>query len=422
MPVPADQRVLRAPTTAPVRDASTAHAPEQTPARAAFHSVEIQATVAETSELWNALRANALSTPYQSPGLLGPWQTHVADNEGFETAVVVARDEAGRPVALLPLGVRVRLGVRVARFMGGSHTNYNLMVIRLDALDAFTPDECRRLLTEAARALRLDCYALRNQPYAWEGVQNPFAGLPRQPSPDSGYRGPLAPTLDDHLKLFMSSKARSNQRRKMRRFEERGTPRIYRADLPHERARLLDAYLTQKGEQFAARGIPNVFERPGVRNFLADAAAIDGGAPTIDLYGFDLDDEVIAVTGGVSDGARYCGMFISITGSEHSKYSPGEMLMNFVVEDAIRRGIRTFDLGVGAAPYKRVYCPTEEPLFDSIFGVTAKGRSAAAAFSALTGAKVKIKSTPWAYGLIQRVRRWKAQREDEPLAGGADEA
>ena len=119
---------------------------------------------------------------------------------------------------------------------------------------------------------------------------------------------------------------------------------------------------------------------------------------------------MIAVTGGVTDGARYCGMFISITDGEHSKYSPGEMLMNFVVEDSIRRGIRTFDLGVGAAPYKKMYCPKEEPLFVSIFGVTLRGRVAASAFSAVTRTKAKIKSTPWAYELAQRLRMIKARR------------
>lgn len=385
----------------------------------AFETVEIHDDVASVTAEWDELRRDALSTPYQSPGFLGPWARHVAFNEGFTPAVVVARDAKGRAAALVPLGLRIKMGVQVARFMGGSHVNYNLPVIRRDMLAAFNATEIRRLLAEAARALRLDAFALCNQPYAWEGVANPFAALPRQPSPDAGFCGPLASSLEDHLKLFMSAKSRSNQRRKMRRFEERGTPRAYRAVEPAQRARLLDAYFRQKGQQFAARGIPNVFERPGVHAFLAEAAAASGGSPVIDLYGFDLDDEVIAVTGGVTDGARYCGMFISITSGEHAKYSPGEMLMNFVVEDSIVRGIRTFDLGVGAATYKKMYCPNEEPLFDSIFGVTAKGKAAAAAFSAMTDAKARIKSTPWAYRLAQRIRKLGSRRGE--TASGADD-
>ncbi len=383
------------------------------PARA-FETVEVHDEIAPVAGLWDDLRRQSLATPYQSPGFLGPWARHVAFYEGFTPAVVIARDAEGRAAALVPLGVRIKMGVRVARFMGGTHVNYNLPVIRRDLIGVFDESEVRRLLTEAARALRLDAFALCSQPYEWEGVANPFAALPRQPSPDAGFCGPLAPSLEDHLKLFMSAKSRSNQRRKMRRFEERGTPRAYRAVEPADRTRLLDAYFHQKAQQFAVRGIPNVFERPGVHDFLAEAAATSGGAPVIDLYGFDLDDEVIAVTGGVTDGGRYCGMFISITNGEHAKYSPGEMLMNFVVEDSIVRGIRTFDLGVGAAIYKKMYCPREEPLFDTIFGVTPKGKAAAFAFSAMTRAKAKIKSTPWAYRLAQRIRKLKSGRDELP--------
>lgn len=383
---------------------------------AAFVTVETHRDVAAITPLWTALLRDGLATPYQSPAFLEAWIDHAAGPEGVEPLIVVARDAEGLPVALLPFGVKRRFGVRVARFLGGSHVNYNMPVIRRDRLARFGRDETPRLLRAAAEAAGVDAYALSNQPFVWDGLDNPFATLPRQPSPDYGYSGPLAPSLEDHLKRFVSAKSRSNQRRKMRRFEERGTPRIYLAETQAERARLLDAYFAQKGQQFAARGVANVFERPGVRDFLAEACGAKGDAKTVDLYGFDLDDEVIAVTGGVSDGMRYCGMIISITSGEHAKYSPGEMLMNFVVEDSIRRGCRIFDLGVGAAAYKKMYCPDPEPLFESIFGVTAKGRAAAAGVAALAGVKAKIKATPWAYGLLDRFRRTTARRDGpDPL-------
>lgn len=382
----------------------------------AFESVEIHRDLASVAPLWSALLSDAVATPYQAPALLKAWADHAAAHEGVAPLIVVARDPSGRPVALLPFGVSRRLGVAVGRFLGGSHANYNLPVIRRDRLDRFTPAETRRLLELAAEAAGLDAYALANQPYSWDGAQNPFAALPSQPSPDSGFSGPLAPSLEEHLKLFVSAKSRSNQRRKMRRFEERGTPRIYRAETVEERQRLLDAYFAQKARQFSSRGVSNVFERPGVHDFFAEASGLSGATPTIDLYGFDLDGEVIAVTGGVADRSRYCGMFISITDGEHAKYSPGEMLMNFVVEDAIRRGLSTFDLGVGEATYKKMYCPNPEPLFHSIFGVSLKGRAAAAAVGAVAAAKTRIKSTPWAYGLIVKARKALARKDAEPKA------
>lgn len=386
----------------------------------AFASVEIHRDIATVGAEWSALLADALAGPYQNPRFLSSWSTHAGPAEGATPAIALARDERGEAVAILPFCATRRFGVTVARFLGGSHVNYNMAVIRRDRLEAFASGEARRLLVEIAAKAGFDSYHLVNQPVAWMGTPNPLAVLPNQASADQAFSGPLAPSLEEHLSLYVSAKSRSNQRRKMRRFEERGTPRLYRADTAEQRRRLLDAYFRQKAEQFAVRGLDNVFERPGVHEFLAEACGLDGGVPTIDLYGFDMDDEIVAVTGGVADDRRYCGMFISITTSEHAKYSPGEMLMNFVVEEQIRRGLSSFDLGVGAATYKKMYCPDPEPMFDSIYGVTLKGRAVAAAEAAVAALKAKIKATPWAYGLIGKARKALAARNATPAADTAE--
>ncbi|MFL1873968.1 GNAT family N-acetyltransferase [Hansschlegelia beijingensis] len=373
-------------------------------------SIDIHRDGASALGPWSELLRGALATPYQKPGLLLPWIENVAAHEGVQPLIVVARDETGAAVALLPFGVSRRWGVTVARFLGGSHMNYNVPVIRRDHVELFDRGEVDRLFSTTAGLAGIDLFELTNQPEGWEGVRNPFMALPRQPSPDPAFSGPLAASLEEHLKLFVSAKSRSNQRRKMRRFEERGRPHIFRADTDEQRRRLLAAFLSQKAQQFAERGIDNVFAHPGVPEFLSEACGLTGRPAVIDLYGFDLDDETIAVTGGLADAERYCGMFISITSGEHAKYSPGEMLMNFVVEDSIRRGLRTFDLGVGAATYKKMYCPDLEPLYDSIFGLTLRGRALAAAAAAKTAAKARIKANPTAYALVEKIRALRAGR------------
>ncbi|MCC5622955.1 GNAT family N-acetyltransferase, partial [Nostoc sp. CHAB 5715] len=369
---------------------------------------------------WRELLGQAYATPYQSPAFLAAWLANVAGHEAVAPLIVVARDAGGAVVAVLPLGVRRRLSLTVASFLGGAHVNYNLPVIRTDRLSRFTPAETQRLLHEAARAGGIDGFALTNQPFAWNGRPNPFAALPSQPSLDPAFSGPLAATIDEHLALHVSSKTRSAQRRKLRRFEEHGAVRLYRAATAEESGRVLDAYFRQKAERLAARGIDNVFERPGVRDFIRQAAGLDGGRQSIDLYGFDLGPHVIATFGVIADRDRMCGMFNSITSCELARYSPGELLLNFMVEDAIGRGMRCFDLGVGAAPYKALHCPNVEPLFDSVFGVTPLGRAGAAALGGARAAKARIKANPNAYALLTGLRKFRA-RKAAPTAG-ADKA
>lgn len=383
----------------------------------AFASVEIGRTLASAEAAWTDLLPDAFATPYQTPGFLGAWLTNVGPHEGVTPLVVIARDEAGAAVALLPFGVRRRFGLSVARFLGGSHVNYNVPVIRRDRLAQFTPDETRRLMREAARAAGVDGFALANQPHGFNGAPNPFAALPRQPSLDPAFCGPLAATIEEHLKLYVSAKTRSAQRRKLRRFEEQGAVRLYRAESAPEREKVLEAYFRQKAQRLGARGIDNPFEHPGVHDFIRQAAGLDGHAKAIDLYGFDLGEHVVATFGVISNDARMCGMFNSITSCDLARYSPGELLLNFMVEDAILRGMRCFDLGVGAAPYKALHCPEIEPLFDSVFGVTPLGRAAATAVAAARSAKARIKANPTAYGLVARLRKLRARDAARDDAG-----
>ena len=39
------------------------------------------------------------------------------------------------------------------------------------------------------------------------------------------------------------------------------------------------------------------------------------------------------------------------------------------------RGFNKFDLGIGDAAYKQVYCKDAEPLYDSVVPITAAGHS-----------------------------------------------
>ncbi|WP_020184756.1 GNAT family N-acetyltransferase [Methylopila sp. 73B] len=378
-------------------------------AGAAFASIEIHRDVAAVEPLWTDLLGRSLATPYQTPAFLRAWSDHAAEHERTAPLIAVARDGDGAAVALLPFGLRRSFGVTTAAFLGGTHVNYNMPVVRRDRLAAFDAGEVARLIRETARAGAVDLFVLRNQPMAWNGFPNPFAALPRQAAPDEGYSGPLAESLELHLKRFVSAKTRSAQRRKMRRFEEQGVVRLYRAESADDRERVLEAYFRQKAQRLGARGVDNPFAVPGVDRFIRAAAGLDGAGRTVDLYGFDLDEQVIATFAVICDADRMCGMFNSITSGDPARYSPGELLLNFMVEDAITRGMTRFDLGVGAAAYKQMYCPDSEPLFDSIFGVSALGRAVAAAAAAKTAAKARIKANPTAYGLVERLRKLRAK-------------
>ena len=113
----------------------------------------------------------------------------------------------------------------------------------------------------------------------------------------------------------------------------------------------------------------------------------------LELHTLSHGDRIIAVFGALPGAERLSGLFIGHDGDpEIARSSPGEIMVQAVVADAIARGFAEFDLGVGEARYKDEACEIVEPLFDSAFAVTLKGRLAAWAFLAARRAKRAVEA------------------------------
>ena len=83
---------------------------------------------------------------------------------------------------------------------------------------------------------------------------------------------------------------------------------------------------------------------------------------------------MIAIFAGVADGHRFSMMFNTYTMSGNSRYSPGLILMRNIVDHYAERGYRALDLGIGSDDYKRLFCKSDEPIFDSFIPLSLRGK------------------------------------------------
>src|SRR6185437_16601770 len=136
--------------------------------------------VAET--IWRELEARQLATPYQRFDLLSAWQLEVGNREGALPCIVTAHDADGRPLVLLPLTLRRHRGIRIASFMGGKHTSFNMALWDRDFAREATPADRTALVSGLHAHNAVDVLALTQQPRHWQDQLNPLAMLPRQRS------------------------------------------------------------------------------------------------------------------------------------------------------------------------------------------------------------------------------------------------
>jgi CelD/BcsL family acetyltransferase involved in cellulose biosynthesis len=397
--------------SASARSPSPRRAPQGAALRPArpFARVEICEALEDARQAWTALAQQAPASPYQSFDFARVWFATIGAAEGATPLIVVARDESGQPVALLPFARTARGPLRFAVFLGGKDSNFNLGLFRTGG--AWSRGDVAALLAAAGgRATpRLDAFLLCSQPLSWRGIANPLADGKPQPSPSFAYASALPGDFSAWLDARASKEAKKKMRKKRTRLEATAPLVHSRAAGAQEIDRALAAFHAERRARTEAVGVPDPYASAAAQEFLSRLAR-DGA---LELHVLAHGERIIAVFGALPGAERLSGLFIGHDGDpEIARSSPGEIMVQAVVADAIARGFAEFDLGVGEARYKDEACEIVEPLFDSAFAVTLKGRLAAWAFLAARRGKRAVKHSPRLKAVHARLRRLSGRSGD----------
>jgi CelD/BcsL family acetyltransferase involved in cellulose biosynthesis len=368
--------------------------------------VDILTDLAAAEPVWRALEAKGgFSTPYQRYDFCRAWQNSAGRDEHVSPLLVVAVDAEQRPLLLLPLALTQSYSLRVAAFMGGKHTTFNMGLWDRDFAAVATRADLDGLLADLRQQAPADVLALTQQPLAWRGMANPLALWPHQPSVNGCpvlVMPPSAAAPD-----LISSSFRKRLRSKEKKLQALPGYRYAIATDDAEITHLLDWFFQVKPLRMAEQRLPNVFAEPGVEAFVREACMtrLTSGHRAIDIHALCCDEEVIALFAGVADDDRFSMMFNTYTLSPHAHWSPGLILMRHIIDHYAGRGYRALDLGIGSDDYKRLFCKDDEPIFDSFIALTARGRLAAMALAAINRGKHVVKHSPALLGVAQRLRQ-----------------
>jgi CelD/BcsL family acetyltransferase involved in cellulose biosynthesis len=392
-------------TMAAAIESRTAEAPARSRA-SRIADVDIVTDIGLIEPIWRALEGrDQLSTPYQRFDLLSIWQHAVGSRDHVSPFIVIAYDAERRPLLLLPLALQSCHGVRIASFMGGKHTTFNMALWDTNFAREASAEDLAVLLSKLRERAAADMLALTQQPRSWRDVPNPLALLPHQASVNGCPVLTMPPGAA--LAALIGNSLRRRLKTKEGKFKTLPGYRYHVASTDAEIGRLLDWFFHTKPLRMAEQKLPNVFAEPGVEDFIRGAcmAKLADGGRAIDIHALECDEEVIALFAGVADDHRFSMMFNTYTMSGHSRFSPGLILMRSIIDDYAGRGYGALDLGIGSDDYKRMFCKGDEAIFDSFVPLSPRGRLAVAAMSAINRGKRLVKHNQTLFRLAQRLRR-----------------
>jgi CelD/BcsL family acetyltransferase involved in cellulose biosynthesis len=366
-------------------------------------SIDIVRDLASTEATWRGLEQQ-FCTPYQRFDFLSAWQREVGEREGLTPFIVIAFDAERQPLLLLPLALRQAYGARCVHFMGGKHSTFNMALWDKDFALSATQADLEALVAALSERCEADVLALHQQPLRWRDAPNPLALLPHQSSAND------CPLLVMESGAAPATLISNSFRRRLKGKERKLQPlpgyRYHVANSEADITRLLDWFFRIKPLRMAEQKLPDVFAEPGVEEFVRSACTrpLPNGNHVIDIHALECDEEVIAIFAGVADGHRFSMMFNTYTMSASSKYSPGLILMRDIIDHYAGKDYRAFDLGIGSDDYKRLFCKSDEPIFDSFLPLSQRGKLAAGVMSGLNRTKRLVKHNPALLEMAQKLR------------------
>jgi CelD/BcsL family acetyltransferase involved in cellulose biosynthesis len=347
--------------------------------------------------------------PFLLQGWIQPWWRYYGSEQELE--VHVGRRD-GRLVAVLPLCVERRLGIRRLRFLGGPQAVLGDILL--------APEEgtstARALVEQLERRDRhdlLDVVGLPEGSVLQRGARGAELHLiPRIEAPVLEIRGTWEETYRSHV----SAKSRNTHKRRRRQLAELGRLETRIAKTPQAiRAALEDAFRLHRlrwdgrpdGSDFAsARGVH--FQRDALLGLARE------DIPRIALL--ELDGRAIAFHAYFIFAERMYVHRLSFD-PELARLSPGIVNTLDAVEAAVADGATRVEFLGGAERYKRQLADRFEPLYAGLgISATRRGKAAVMAAAATIETRKRLKQSPRVHGFyfdtlapvrqrVQRVQR-----------------
>lgn len=352
------------------------------------------------AERWNAILRHGAATAFQTGCWLEAWYSTIGRALGDPILVTVLDRRTDSLAAVLPLVRRTDRHLRIIEFADCGVSDNNAPV--LGPATPVDPEGAKSLwkalhdtLTEA------DLVRFTKMPADVEGRVNPLVLLPStHPSPLASHIVTIDCEWNDYWRDLHRT-FRNQLARHWRAFSSQNGAACRYIEAGPEAAKILGQLEHQQSARIRRLGKPYTLDQPEFAAFYRKLTA--DGLPRADvvLTALTRHDEVVSALLGVTRGATYTMIRVSIGSDEWLRYSPGCLLIARTMQMLHERGYRHFDLSIGNDHYKRRFGGQRRPLFDMTAALSPQGLPLVA-YDRIKGF---IRAHPRLYALARRAKR-----------------
>jgi CelD/BcsL family acetyltransferase involved in cellulose biosynthesis len=177
--------------------------------------------------------------------------------------------------------------------------------------------------------------------------------------------------------------------------------------------------IEQKARSLARMGAPNIFARPGWREFYTAVAANPRTRDLVHVSRLDAGSTFTAINLGIVFRDSYYHVLVSHDDGEAARFGPGVAHLRELLRYAIERGLRHFDFTIGDERYKLEWSDHKVPLYDHVAAATMRGAMARPVVVGHRRLKRFIKQNEKLWSAFSRLRAALGSKPMTSAGGGA---
>lgn len=336
--------------------------------------VSIYNSIEEIQAVWQPFQKSAHCYGFQTYEWLHQWYQTIGPALGAQPCIVVVADNRQAPLMILPLVIQKKLGIDCLTFADGQVADYNApLVSSTFAREVDQIDFGDIWRTICAALPPCDVIHFQKMPATIHQALNPFLNLKIAPFHENSYALKLTDTWEIYWQTKVKKKLRADSNRQRRRLSGLGNLRFRTVTDPIEIEALTRTMIKQKRRRYRETGVPDLFDNPVYARFYQQVACNLQAAGYMHLAVFQLDDTILAIHWGMVHNGRFYFLFPTFAGGQWSKFSPGRLLLVYLLEQAFAEKLDIFDFTIGGEAYKMDWCDTELRLYEYLQVNTAKG-------------------------------------------------
>jgi D-aspartate ligase len=372
--------------------------------------IQIYSELTAVESLWRRFESVADCTAFQTFDWLAAWHRHVGSRAGARPTIIVGRFSDDEVAFILPLCVMPKGAARRLCWLGQDLCDYNAPLLARDFAQRVPPDQFlaawRQVLRQMQHSpeLRHDWIEFEKMPREVGTQLNPFIHLGVTSNASGAHSTRLGDAWETFYVAKRSSATRRGDRAKRRHMSEYGEIRFVTASDPDDARRTLEILMEQKSRSLARKGIADIFDRPGHREFFLDLASDPKAAQLLHISRIEIGAACAAANLGIVFGGCYYHVLASFADGPVSRYGPGTLHLRELMAHAIELGLSHFDFTIGDEPYKLEWSDTELELHDFAAAVTRRGVAAFVSSTVRRRIKRFIKQTPFLWASVLQVR------------------